>query len=185
MVAKTQDEANRTSQLGFIELWSIIWNRRRLVAATVGFSWLLGVVIALIRPPIFRAETLLAPIPDPSVGNTGLGTQLGSVVGIAGIGPSGTNSVDKAKAILSSRAFIVDVIEEHGIARYLFADYWDEMNSTWKIENGVSVRPSTSRIHSTFSRIFFVTESARTRLVTVAIEWTDRDLGRAMGKMVL
>ena len=98
------------------ELVNIIWSGKWLIAGITFAATVVAIVVALMLPNIYRAEALLAPNDQESVGGlSALAAQYGGLASLAGINMGG-GSTDKTTVgleILKSRKFITDFIERH------------------------------------------------------------------------
>lgn len=144
--------------------------------------WILGSVLvfttaftaaAFLMTPIYRATTVLAPA-NTSQNSGGLGAlgQLGGIASLAGINVTSKGSVtDEALAVLKSRGFTEQFIVDEHLMPKLFAGRWDAATGTWK-----GRPPTPARAYKYFNdRIRSVDQDKKTGLVTLQIEWKDRN----------
>jgi uncharacterized protein involved in exopolysaccharide biosynthesis len=125
--------------------------------------------------PTYKVEILLAPIIDESAGSAGaaLAGQLGGLASLAGLElGSGGGAKDQAVALLQSRTLTREFISEHNLLPVLFANSWDESSTDWKASDPEDVPTMWMGIKK-FDRIRSVSESQKTGLVILAIEWSD------------
>lgn len=104
-----------------------------------------------------------------------LGGQLGSLAALAGVNVGETSAVESL-AVLQSRQFAQDFIEQHSLMPIFFADDWDAANEHWLIDDPTEqpdVRDGVKLFHE---QILQVSEERSTGLVTLAVEWTDPDV---------
>lgn len=132
-------------------------------------------IIAVLRmPPIFRAETQLAPA--STEGKAGLGSlmsQLGGLPSLVGLGATGqTSQADEHLAVLRSRRFIDGFIEESNLMPILFAEFWDRSAGRWTTPPEDT--PTRWQASELFRKaVLSVAADKKSGLVTVGIEWTD------------
>ena len=158
-----------------------------IVRALVRFRWTLlittatitviAVIAALIITPIYRAEVLMISVDNESMGElSGLAGQIGGLSSLVGLDLSGNQGIIvEGVATLNSREFTVDFIEEQNLLPVLFAEEWDEDNGDWITSNPDEV-PTLQDGFRLFDTLRFVNEDPGSGLVTLAIEWTDREM---------
>ena len=132
--------------------------------------------VAFLMTPVYRATTILVPA---SNGRSveGLGSaldQLGGLASIAGItlGNKGSDT-EEALAVLRSREFTERFINERGLMPKLFSSKWDAQGGKWKVPE--RSQPTPAKAYRYFSKkIRSITQDRKTGLVTLQIDWTDR-----------
>jgi hypothetical protein len=97
---------------------------------------------------------------------------LGSLVGI-NIGGAEDQTIE-ALAVLRSRRFTVDFIQDKNLLPRLFEDDWDAEHGMWSVpEDDV---PTDARAYKFFDEdIRTITEDKKTGIVRLSIDWVDRD----------
>ena len=168
--------ANR--DIGFADVWRKIAPFRWVILSTVAIAMLLSVVVTIFMPPVYRSEVLLSPVATDNMPSTwsSLNARLGGLTSLAGINLDGANSKDEAIAILRSRSFAEDFISSENLLPVLFSGRWDEVNNRWNVDGPDDI-PTISDAYRKFDRrIRTVVESRKTGLVTLGIEWTDREV---------
>jgi len=156
-------------ELDLLRLWNTLWRGRWLIVSmTVAFA-LGSVAYALLLPPWYSANVLLAPVREKAPAN--LAGQLGGLASLAGIGPGGTDSVE-AVAVLTSRDFARAFIEDQALLPVFFADDWDATTGRWKLTPPPDLRQAVKF----FDKVRKVAEDRKTGLVTLSIEWKDPSL---------
>lgn len=123
---------------------------------------------------IYRAEVLLAPVGDEKGGGAAsmLGG-LGGLASLAGVSLGGGGSTEQNIAILKSREFIWQFVQDKNLMPILFEDAWDPVKKTW-IETDPEKQLGQWEAFRAFSGILFVENDKKTSLITVAIEWKDK-----------
>jgi len=161
------------------ELRIVLVRGWRVIAAS---TLLLGVAAALygfLMTPVYRVMTVL--IPDEtgersSVLNSALG-QLGglaAITGSLGFGGATQTATTEALAVLQSRQFLQEFIEKNSLMPKLFPKDWDREANNWK----PSLRkiPTPYMAYKRLSQdIMDVYQDKKTNLVTVVINWTNRE----------
>lgn len=161
------------------DLWLFISEmaeRRWWLCASVIISTTLFVVAGFIIQPVYRAVTVL--IPASAERNSVSGAlnsvigQFGGLASFAGIGGnSGDVATDEALAVLRSRQFTENFIHDMNIMPELYSGRWDATKGAWRAEGA----PSPARAFKYFSKIRTISQDKKTGLVTIQIEWKDRN----------
>ena len=150
--------------------------------------WVLGCVVAFAAAfavaefairPFYRASIVLIPASSErnSLSST-LSSTLGSLGGFASLAGVNLGSSDaateEALAVLQSRQFTEQFINDHNLMPELFAGKWDAANGKWKVRWGSP--PTPAKAVKYFNKeIRTVIRDKRSSLVTLQIEWRDRN----------
>jgi uncharacterized protein involved in exopolysaccharide biosynthesis len=156
-------KANKEDELDLAALVHLLWRHRRLVALVSLMGALVAGILAFTAKPIFRAEVVVTPARDRSMGGIpSLAGQLGGLASLAGVdltpGNLGTNA--ESSAVLESRHLAEEFIRRNGLLPDLQRAS-NERSSLWlavdRFKKGVlSVR-----------------KDQRRGVTTVAVEWTE------------
>jgi uncharacterized protein involved in exopolysaccharide biosynthesis len=151
-----------------------IWAGKWVVLSVVAVT-LIGVQIYVFyADKVYRATVVLA-----EASQTGAGAKLGAfanqfqgLAAIAGINVGGQGNSSVALATLKGSDLALQFIREFGIAQKLFAERWNEQNSTWK-----GKPPTDLQVLKVFNNtVRLVTEERRSGLITLQIQWRDPEL---------
>lgn len=158
------------------EILETVWSGKWLFMACVVAIAALFTVAAFIMTPVYRATTVLVPVERQAGSlNGALGSMLGSLGGLAslaGLGMGGSTDVEEALAVLKSREFTEAFIVDKQLLPLLFAGRWDAQQKTWKGEK----HPTLAMGYKVFDRrLRTVTRDKKTGLVTLTIDWRDRE----------
>lgn len=133
---------------------------------------------AFLITPIYRSSVVFVAASPPRARLGGmLGGALGSLAGLGSaegmnMGLSATDS-EEALAVLRSRQFTEAFIEDQHLMGKLFPRKWDSERERWKV--GV-VPPTSAKAYEYFnSWVRSVFDDKRTGLITLQIDWRDRD----------
>jgi uncharacterized protein involved in exopolysaccharide biosynthesis len=132
-------------------------------------------VYAWTATPIYRAETVLKPITDQ--GESGLGTlnQFSGLASLAGVKMGGgTDNTATALATLDANSFLSRFIEDQHLLPVLFANRWDAERQAWDPDAG-DQPPTMWDAVQKFRNILSLYPDKDTGLVTLSIEWRDRE----------
>jgi len=154
-----------------------LWKYRLLVITSIFVSTSISLGIALLTEPVYRATTVLAAV----TGDHGIGSlssslgQLGGLASLAGVSIGGGGSAtDEYIAVLQSRQFTEQFIADNLLLPKLFSDEWDSQSGRWKTTGGAT--PSLAKANKLFdSTIRRVSHDKKTGLVTLSIDWRDRE----------
>ena len=155
------------------QVWRIIWRGKRTVIAATTIFALGSLAYALLATEIYRAEVLLAPAAEQSTPM--IGGQLGGLAALVGVSVGEGNDV-VALAVLQSREFARQFIEQLDLLPIFFEDEWDAENDRWREDDPTEAPDVRDGVKFFHKEIFEVSEEPRTGLVTLTIEWTDPDI---------
>ncbi len=161
------------------EYWKLLVQNRKLIGIVTGICTLLALITSLVMTPIYRAETLLAPVSDDKTnGLTALAGQFSDLAALAGINLGGENSVDESIATLNSRQLGVEFIKQAGLKPILFPGRWNPKTKTWIRHwwqsGDQDATPTDWDAYDKFNKsIRSVSVDRKTNLVTLSVEWTD------------
>lgn len=155
-----------------IELWQILWKQRLLILCFTLFCGLASAVVSLLLPNIYRAEVLLSPATEGDSQNSiaSIPGGLGGLASIAGA-LGGGSSVEESLAVLKSRRFIWQFIEQNQLMPQLFAEAWDAKKQRWR-EQDPEEQPTLWDGFREFTEEGLLSASIgkKNSLVTVAVE---------------
>lgn len=152
------------------QIWQILWRGKQIVIATTIIFALGSVTYALLAKEIFRAEVLLVPATEQSAPM--IGGQLGGLAALAGVSTGGRGGVE-ALAVLQSRKFARDFIEQLNLMPVFFVEDWDAEEGRWRENDPAEAPDIRDGVKFFRENILKVSEERTTGLVTLAIEWTD------------
>ena len=150
-----------------------IWRGRWFVAATVACSLAFSAVYLILAPSWYRAEVLLAPVED-NQGNKLTG-QLGGLANLAGLSTDSNKAVESA-AVLGSRKFAREFIEDMNLLPVFWAEIWDSGTQNWTVTDPAEIPDTRDGVRYFEENIRRVNEDAQTGLVRLSIEWKNPDL---------
>lgn len=161
-------------ELNLIDYWRVLVRYKVMIIVITLLATAGGFAVAYTMTPIFRAETLLAPVSEDEQGAMGsIASQFGGIASLAGISlGSGGSSTEQALATLKARSFILPFIEEHNLMPVLFADQWNDSAKAWISKSAGDV-PTKEAAYSKFGDMLAVTSDKKNGLVTVAVEWKE------------
>jgi len=157
----------------FSALVAIAWNGRWLVLVFALVFGVLSATFALLATEWYEGEVVLTPAAPKNA--QGLAAQfggIGALAGLAGLTLAAPNTAEPI-AVLKSREFARQFIEEQGLLHVLLADDWDAKAGRWKQSNPKRQPDIRDAIKYFDKRVLTVQEDKRTGLVTVHIEWKD------------
>lgn len=160
----------------FYELFALLWKERLKLAMFVAVALAIGLAVAFLLTPIYRAEATVQVRAERAGTGTlqSLAGQLGPLGALAGavLGGEGDER-GVALATLQSRAVVQSYIERQNLLPILYERKWDAANERWK-RNDSSYVPTAQEAYRKFrQKIFSVTDDSKSGLVVVAAEWKD------------
>lgn len=161
--------------LDLANLWKTIWAGKWIIAGIIATFAVSAAVYSLLATERYRAEVLLAPVVESG---TNPASRLGGLASLAGISLQTGGNTAESLALLESKKFTEDFIQEKQLLPILFEDEWDPVENAWKTddkEEQPDLRDGTKYFSE---RVRSVTKDAETGFVTLSIEWTDPVLAR-------
>jgi uncharacterized protein involved in exopolysaccharide biosynthesis len=168
------------SELSLADLVAIVRGSWKLFAALSLLGAAIGVGIALLMQPIYRAQVLLSPAAiETGAGSTlsRLAQQFSPLTSLVGgfDNAEGLSSKEVRIATLRSRRLTDNFIRERNLLPVLFPDRWDAAAGRWKIRDGKPDVPGMDVAFKRFDeKIRSVDEDRGTGLIKLSIEWSDR-----------
>lgn len=166
--------------LTFRQLIGVVRNRWLLVLLMTLVGAVAGAATGLFMTPVYRSTVLLMPAQSNErsglLGSVlgGLGGGGASLISSLGFGSSNETATAEALALLQSRQFIEEFVQNHNLMPVLYPQKWDTRTGTWKA--AIARPPTPWKAFKLFtSDILDVSQDKRTNLVTVGIDWTDRN----------
>lgn len=170
VVPEASYSGTRDSEINIRDLWDILWRGKWIIILVTAVFALGSVAYALMATEWYRSEVLLAPAEEKST--SGLGGQLGGLVALAGVTVGGGDSAESL-AVLGSREFAREFIEDLELLPVFFSDTWDAARGRWlgdDPEEWPDIRDAVTFFHN---NVLKVSQDRRTNFVTLAVEWTD------------
>ena len=161
-------------EIGLAEVWSILYARRVLIASITAAATVVAIAAALLMPPVFRAQVLLAPAADDKAPLGALASQFGGLAELSGINLSSGTSRDTAIATLRSRSLTESFIAERNLMPVLFAQDWDRDARKWKDPEDAPTLWDACVLFD--GEVRSVSEDRKTGLVTLTVDWYDASL---------
>ncbi|AMN46426.1 hypothetical protein ACG33_04770 [Steroidobacter denitrificans] len=159
-----------------LEFFFIVGRYRWLLLATSLTIGTLAGLYAASKEPLYGAEVTMMPAGTAEeLGVTSrLGGQLGSLVSLGGFGVSVGAAKDEALAILKSRQFTEEFIDDMGLMKILYSSLWNSKEERWLAEEGTQIPTMGSAYRRFRDSIRFIKEDQKTGLVSLEIRWFDR-----------
>jgi uncharacterized protein involved in exopolysaccharide biosynthesis len=173
MDLKSDDDVSLTSR----ELRRVLKRGWRVMAASALLFGITAGIVGFLMTPVYRVSTILIPDETGERGGV-LGSAMGQLGGLAaiaglGFGNATQNATTEALAVLQSRQFLQEFIDENRLMPKLFPKEWDRDTSNWK--SSLRKVPTPFMAYKRFSQsIMDVYQDKKTDLVTLVINWTDR-----------
>lgn len=171
--------------LDFNSLLQKVWVGRWWVIGTAFLSGLVALVVGFFMTPMYRATVVLIPA---SAENINLGSSMGSLGGLAalaGVDLGASNSAtQEALGLLKSREFGYSFITDYQLIPQFFDDKWDAAAGKWKVP--AEDQPTMAEAYRYFDRdVRSVREDNKTRLVTLQINWRDREAAANWANLIV
>ena len=138
----------------------------------------LAILFTIFAPKKYRASVELVPVQRQDEAS-GLFSGLGGLGGLASLAGLQSNTVplkEEALASLRSKEFLFEFIVQNDLLPVLFSNKWDESANDWSVdapEDIPTLWDGYQKLRRSVIRIF---DDELTGLVTVSVEWTDREV---------
>jgi uncharacterized protein involved in exopolysaccharide biosynthesis len=139
---KSPNGSDGEDEIDLLELWRVVWKRRRLIARIVLAGVLLTAVVSLFMTNIYQSEAVITPVETKSGGGgmSALMSQMGGMGGLIGL-PESSSTVEIG-LLLESKVLRKKVIQDYHLLPVLFPKQWDEKKKMWKKkDSGWSLNP--------------------------------------------
>jgi len=162
-----------------LDMWEagrVLWRGRLWILASVVLFAAGFVGVMYFASPAYEANVVLVAVnADRSAGALGSALdQLGGLGALVGVNVGGGESkTQEAIAVLKSRQFTAEFIEQNHLMPKLFARRWDAQRGAWRDDRGRV--PTMAMACKYFDRkIRSVDQDKKTGLITLAVRWRDR-----------
>ncbi len=148
--SRTEDNINcqrdfdQDDEINLLELWQVVWKRRKFIAYFAGIVVVLTAVVSLFMTNIYESNAVITPVETKGGAGGGMAAALaamgGGLGGMIGTPESATSS--EIVLLLNSNILREKIIKEYNLLPVLFSKQWDEEKKTWK-KGGFSLNPLT------------------------------------------
>lgn len=133
---------------------------------------------------VYRAEVLVSPVSQEQVSSleslAGQVGGLGSLAGLIGLQlPTLTTEASTTIAMLRSRSFIEDFIDENDLLPTLFSEDWDSTRAQWRTSDPEDIPTLQDGYELFTSSVLSVIEDRESNLYTIRVDWSDRFVAAA------
>jgi uncharacterized protein involved in exopolysaccharide biosynthesis len=159
-LARPNDDAG---DIDLAKIWRVIRESKYLILIITIVCAAIALAIAFNITPIFRAETVIAPVRNGGLSGQ-MGGQLGGLANIASLAgvnlDSGSSADREAKAVLESRSLVEEFIRKNNLIDVLIPH---------------SAKPGTMwfAVKDFKEGVLAMREDKRTGLVTIDVDWED------------
>lgn len=167
-------DADLNDEIDLMEIWRLLVKYKRMIFSAVLGAAIVAAGVSLMMPNIYRAETLLAPVKMDD-GKSGVASALGGMGGLAsmaGLSLSGGGSNDENIAVLKSREFLWQFVQNNNLMPILFEDEWDAQKKKWESDDPKK-QPGQWDVYRLLTGVMSVSSDKKTELVTIAFEAKD------------
>lgn len=179
-----QQQAGR-AEVDLLSLILMLWHGKLMVVGFVVFAAVASIIYALSSTPIYTAQTTLQLRSGDDDGG-GIAGQLSGIADLAGLN-LGNADFNRQMALeaLTSRVVIQRMIAEENLLPILYPKLWDAEHKRWTVDD-LNVVPTPWKAYKDFtSEVLKVSESKKTGIVTVAIQWKDPALAASWTKILV
>lgn len=173
--------ASSDNDLSVVDMVRVLVEYKWLSMLTTVAAVAIAVAYAFTVTPMYRAETILAPVRGAPAGLSGMISQFGGsfsgLAGMIGMGGAGSRNskLTRGEALtsLTSNAHIQGFIASENLLPVLFENLWDPEEKKWLVEDEADI-PTLSDGYDLFrNKLLKVNEDPITGIVNLSIEWKD------------
>lgn len=163
-------------EINLLDLALVVAKHKRMI---VKFTFATAVIVAclsLLIPNTYRGAVLLTSAQSEEMPSGGL-SALGGLASLAGVSIGGGGSMEENLAVIQSRDFLWQFVQENKLMPILFEDEWDAEHQKWEEEDPAE-QPGPFDVYRLMieDKVLNVTSDDETGLVVVAIDWEDAEL---------
>lgn len=158
-------------------------SRWKLVLLLPLLGAMLAVGVSFLMTKVYRAQIVVSPAQPDNLSGGALSRLAGSLGAFGGLMSEiglGGGGADQSKmwiATLRSRAALEAFVRQGELMPILFPTHWDADKKQWKVRNGKSMEPTMDdAVRFLRQAVIQIDEDKRTGLITVAMNWRDRQL---------
>ena len=166
-------------EINLLDLALVVARNKRMILAVTFAAAFLAAGISLLLPNTYRAEVVMVAAQSGDSKGGGLASALGGLGGLAslaGVSLGGGGNVEENIAVLKSRDFLWQFVQEKKLMPVLFEDQWDAARKTWK-DTDPKEQPGQMDVYRLFNEggLLSVSKDKKTELITVSVEWQDAE----------
>jgi uncharacterized protein involved in exopolysaccharide biosynthesis len=162
----------------FSAVVGVVRHNWRFLLAIVVIVELLALAFSFLVTPTYRSEVVLSPrsrsAAEAAIG--AVGGQLGGISTLLGIGAGSSAENEYALAVLRSNTFTTEFINANDLLPVLFSSKWDPVAGKWKSSDPEKHPTVLDAVRKFEREIRTVIVDPKTNIVTLRIEWKDREL---------
>jgi len=173
-------------RLDLSAIWRRVVSHRRMIALFIVVPMALSAVAVSLMRPVYQSEVVLVPADSQEAGGlSALTSQLGGIASIVGIGAPPSSTKEQTIAILESRAFTEAFIESENLLPILFWKQWNAEAGAWVPDWRGRVPTLADGVELFDEMIRTVSDDTSTNLVTLRIQWYDRELAARWANLLV
>ena len=172
-------QSESEDEINLLDLALVVARNKRMILAVTFAAAFLAAGISLLLPNTYRAEVVMVAAQSGDSKGGGLASALGGLGGLAslaGVSLGGGGNVEENIAVLKSRDFLWQFVQEKKLMPVLFEDQWDAARKTWK-DTDPKEQPGQMDVYRLFNEggLLSVSKDKKTELITVSVEWQDAE----------
>jgi uncharacterized protein involved in exopolysaccharide biosynthesis len=170
--------ASPDDEISLLDIWRVLRRYKITILATVLLGVALPGIIGLVTTPVFRAETLVAPVTESDERSRLVAplAELGGFAALAGVNIERGSRKNEAIALLRSRALTEQFIKDEKLRPVLFGQDWADDDPRWDAGEADGVPTLAAACELFDKEVRQVYEDRKSGLSVVAIEWEDPQL---------
>jgi uncharacterized protein involved in exopolysaccharide biosynthesis len=176
-------------EVDLFELWRALTRRKWLIALITVVATAAATAYAFLATPVYRAEVVMASVSGEADSRTlaGMSQQFGGLASLVGIDLGGRDDEGAISiATLKSREFTIAFLRDNNLLPVLFERDWDPVAQRWNLDDPKEIPTEWDAFKLFDEKVRKVSQDKKTNLVTLSVEWRDRELAaRWAGELVV
>lgn len=168
-------------------IWRHVVDHRWMIALFILVPMVLAAVAVSLMRPVYQSDVVLVPAEseESAGGLAALTSQLGGIASMVGIGGPPSSTKEQTIAILESRAFTEAFIESENLLPILFWKQWNAEAGQWEPDWRGRIPTLADGVELFDEMIRTVSDDTGTNLVTLRIQWYDRELAARWANLLV
>ncbi|MCG8611097.1 MAG: Wzz/FepE/Etk N-terminal domain-containing protein [Pseudomonadales bacterium] len=170
-----------------VNLWYLIrllWHHKIQIAIVTTIFAIGSVWFALRTPDIYLADVTVATVAsDGRAARAPLG-RLGELASLTGISLATGENTATNIAMIQSRIFMMNFIDENNLVPILYEKIWDEENEEWLLKDGQRP-PSLQKAFKKFKALTEIIHDRKTGLITLNVRWYEPALAAEWANKII
>ena len=171
-----QFSVDADDEINILDYWRVMVSHKRFIGGFVAAVTIAAMIISLILPKVYRAETVIIPVSSSGGGGlSSLTSQFGGLASLAGLSVGKDKTTTKIMAMLKSRTLAEDIIKKMNLMPVLFPDMWDAKKGRWKSGDSGAIPTMEDAVNAIKGRVV-AKDDKKSNIIKISAEFRDPKL---------